>query len=64
MDNKPEDIEKLYREKKLSYFEYNNLVCLNKITDYLIDIDKRVVNIECNLEDIKSSVELLAIKEI
>jgi hypothetical protein len=39
-------------------------VCLNKITDYLIDIDKRVVNIECNLEDIKSSVELLAIKEI
>lgn len=28
MSNKPEDIEKLYREKKLSYFEYNNLVCL------------------------------------
>ena len=64
MINKPEDIEKLYREKKLSYFEYNNLVCLNNITGYLIDIDKRVVNIECKLENIKSSIELLAIKEI
>ena len=64
MSNKPEDIEKLYREKKLSYFEYNNLVCLNNITGYLIDIYKRVVNIECKFENIKSSIELLAIKEI
>ena len=31
MSNKLVDIKKLYREKKLSYFEYNNLVCLNNI---------------------------------
>ena len=64
MRNKLEGIEKLYREKILSNFEYNNLVCLNNITGYLIDIDKRVVNIEGKLENIKSSIELLALKEI
>ena len=64
MRNKLEGIEKLYREKILSNFEYNNLVCLNNITGYLIEIDKRVVNIEGKLENIKSSIELLALKEI
>jgi len=64
MSNKLEDIEKLYREKNLTDFEYNNLVCLKNITGYLIDIDKRVVNIEGKLENIKSSIELLAVKEI
>jgi len=64
MRNKLEGIEKLYREKILSNFEYNNLVCLNNITGYSIYIDKRVVNIEGKLENIKSSIELLALKEI
>ena len=59
-----ENLEELHREKKLNDFEYNNLVFLNNIMGYLKDIDKRVVTIEGELEGIKSSVELLAIKEI
>lgn len=58
------DIEGLHKEKKLNDFEYNNLVFLNNIMGYLRDIDKRAVIIEGELEDIKSSVELLALKEI
>ena len=58
------DIEGLHKEKKLNDFEYNNLVFLNNIMGYLRDIDKRAVIIEGELEGIKSSVELLALKEI
>jgi len=39
-------------------------VFLNNIMGYLRDIDKRAVIIEGELEGIKSSVELLALKEI
>jgi len=48
------DIEGLYKEKKLSDFEYNQLVCLNEIAGALIDIDKRLVtNINDQLQGIK-----------
>jgi len=59
-----ENLEKLYCEKKLNDFEYNNLIFLNNIMGYLIDIDKRAVIIEGELEGIKSNIELLASKEI
>jgi hypothetical protein len=71
MSNKLQDHEKMYNDKKLSYFEFNSLVYLHDITGYLIDIDKRLVsiedksiNIDNKLKDIKSNTELIAAKNI
>lgn len=58
------DMESLHKEKKLSDFEYNQLVCLNEIAGALRDIDKRLVtNINDQIHGIKSAIELLVPKK-
>ena len=58
------DMEGLHKEKKLSDFEYNQLVCLNEIAGALRDIDKRLVtNINDQLQGIKFKIDLIALKK-
>lgn len=58
-------IDDLYKgkEKKLSDFEYNQLVCLNSIMSSLVGIEDHLGNINISLNDIKYKVDLIALKK-
>lgn len=56
------DICELYHNKKLSDFEYNQLVCLNSMIDSLGSIDNKLEHINKRLSEIKYGLDGIASK--